>query len=166
MHSVWLLLGSNINPAENIPRAVRCIADQVHVKAASSVWESPPAGGTDQPDYWNAALLIETELSPAEVQRSLIRPIEDALGRKRSDNKFDARTIDIDLMLYDSMCGSFDGKPLPHPDILTRPYAAIPLAEVSPEFLHPTQGKTLREIALAIPGRNKMKKINSNILTD
>jgi 2-amino-4-hydroxy-6-hydroxymethyldihydropteridine diphosphokinase len=146
-HLAWLLLGSNIDPERNIPRAVAAIAAGEILLGASSVWQSPPADGSDQPDYWNAAVLIRTARSPAEIYSGLIAPIERALGRVRSADAFAPRTMDIDLELFDDRVEEFDGRRLPHPDILKRPYAALPLAELSPEKRHPETGEPLRAIA-------------------
>jgi 2-amino-4-hydroxy-6-hydroxymethyldihydropteridine diphosphokinase len=156
MHNAWLLLGSNIDPAHNLPRAAQCIAERTTLKAFSSVWQSPPADQSDQADYWNAALLVETEYSPDELLRCVIQPIEIDFGRERTENKSAPRSIDIDLMLFDSIVGTYAGKQLPHPDILLQAYAAVPLAEISPDMLHPTLGLSMREIANHSPNRSAL----------
>jgi 2-amino-4-hydroxy-6-hydroxymethyldihydropteridine diphosphokinase len=146
-HLAWLLLGSNIQPERNLPGAVAAIGRTESILAVSSVWQSPPADGSDQADYWNAAVQIRTAKSPAEIHSAVIGPIERLLGRLRSADKFAPRTIDIDLALYDDLAGEFSGRTLPHPDILQRAYAALPLAEISPEKLHPINGEPLKAIA-------------------
>jgi 2-amino-4-hydroxy-6-hydroxymethyldihydropteridine diphosphokinase len=145
--SAWLLLGSNIEPEHNLRRAVDLLAVRTTVAAVSSVWQSPPADGSDQPDYLNAAVEIRTPLSPEDLWAALIAPIEQELGRRRTADKSAPRTIDIDLMLYDDRVGEYSGRRLPHPDVLQRAYAALPLAEIAPEKIHPTSGQSLREIA-------------------
>jgi 2-amino-4-hydroxy-6-hydroxymethyldihydropteridine diphosphokinase len=146
-HLAWLALGSNIRPEENLPRAVAEIAKRAALIAVSSVWQSPPADGSDQPDYWNAAVLIRTASPPAEIYSDLIAPIEMALGRVRSRDSFAPRTMDIDLAMYDDLSGEFSGKKLPHPDVLQRAYVALPLAELSPGKIHPETGEPLQVIA-------------------
>lgn len=146
-HLAWLLLGSNLEPERNLLRAAAGIAERENVLAVSSVWQSPPADRSDQPDYWNAAVLIRTAKSPAEIYSSVIVPIEQSLGRTRSADKFASRTMDIDLALYDDRVEEFSGRRLPHPDILNRSYVALPLAEISPEKIHPETGEPLRVIA-------------------
>ena len=115
--------------------------------AVSSVWQSPPSDGSDQPDYLNAAILIRTAKSPAEIYTNVIAPIEQSLGRMRKADKFAPRTVDIDLAMYDDLVGEFCGRKLPDPDILTQSYVALPLAEISPEELHPETGEPLQVIA-------------------
>jgi 2-amino-4-hydroxy-6-hydroxymethyldihydropteridine diphosphokinase len=143
----WLLLGSNIDPAVHLAKAVEMLARRAAVEAVSSAWQSPPADGRSQPDYLNAAVLLRTGLSPEALAAGVIAPIENALGRKRTADKFAPRTIDIDLALYDDRQGIFAGGPLPHPDLLRRAYFALPLAEISPDKVHPATGETLRAIA-------------------
>jgi 2-amino-4-hydroxy-6-hydroxymethyldihydropteridine diphosphokinase len=145
--TAWLVLGSNIRPEDNLPRALDLLGEKVRVLAVSSVWQSPPADGSAQPDYWNAAVMIRTELSPEAVLATLIAPIERRLGRERTADRFAPRTIDIDLALYDDRAGTYSGKRLPHPDILSRAHAAAPLAEISPDKIHPETGEPLRAIA-------------------
>jgi len=146
-HLAWLLLGSNIRPERNLPRAVASIAKQETLLAVSSVWQSPPSDGSDQPDYLNAAILIRTAKSPAEIYTDVIAPIEQSLGRVRTADKFASRTVDIDLAMYDDSVEDFYGRKLPHPDILKRAYAALPLAEISPDKIHPETSEPLKNIA-------------------
>jgi 2-amino-4-hydroxy-6-hydroxymethyldihydropteridine diphosphokinase len=146
-HLAWLLLGSNIDPERNIPRAVASIAERETLVAVSSVWQSPPSDGSNQPEYWNAAVLIRTVKSPAEIHSGVIVPVEQSLGRVRSADPFAPRTMDIDLEMFDDRVEDFSGRRVPHPDILTRPYVALPLAEISPEKIHPETGEPLRVIA-------------------
>ena len=146
-HHAWLLLGSNIEPESNLSRAVEMLAKRTSLLVVSSAWQSPPADGSAQPDYLNAAVLIRTALSPGELLAAVISPIEQLLGRERSADKFAPRTIDIDLALYDDRTGEYSGKLIPHPDVVRRPHAALPLAEISPDKLHPVNGESLRAIA-------------------
>jgi 2-amino-4-hydroxy-6-hydroxymethyldihydropteridine diphosphokinase len=146
-HLAWLLLGSNIEPEKNLRRAVALIAERDTLMGVSSVWQSPPADGSDQPDYWNAAVLIRTAKSPAEIYTLLIAPIERTLGRVRSADAFGPRTMDIDLAMVDDRAEEYSGRRLPHPDILQRAYVALPLAELSPDKQHPETGEPLRVIA-------------------
>ena len=137
-------LGSNINPLENLPKAVRELARFGKVKDVSSVYESAPVGFLDQPNFLNAAVLFETWLPADHIKHSALNPIEQRLCRVRDPNNVNApRTIDLDLSLFIAPTQSlvFDK------DILTRAFVAIPLAEILPEFVHPQTGQTLAEIA-------------------
>lgn len=89
---------------------------------------------------------IETEIAPEDL-RSLLRRIEGVLGRVRSEDKYAARPIDLDLVLYDDLVIDGSNLRLPDPDLLTRAYLAVTVAELSPERRHPLTGETLAAIA-------------------
>lgn len=161
--SAWLILGSNIKPEVNLRQAVDLLGRQSCVAAVSSVWQSPPADGSDQPDYLNAAVMIRTDFSPEEVQSAVIAPIEKQLGRERSADKSAPRTIDIDLVMYEDRVGEYSGRHLPHPDILRQVYAAVPLAEISPDKIHPETGEPLRVIAARLRGETIRRREDLHI---
>ncbi len=155
LHRAYLSLGSNIEPEQNLPAAVRELAKHCRVVAVSQVWESAPFDGSDQSNYLNAAVLVETQLDAAEFHRQVIVAVETALGRVRHPGYKNApRTIDIDLSLFDQATLSLDHRRIPDPDIPQRPFVAVPLAELDPEYLHPAFGKPLREIA----GETRLKR--------
>jgi 2-amino-4-hydroxy-6-hydroxymethyldihydropteridine diphosphokinase len=137
-------LGSNVNPVENLKAAVRELGQYGTIKRASRAWESAPVGFLEQANFLNAAVLLETSLSPMELKESVLRPIERILHRLRDPQNINApRTIDLDLSLFLALseCLELDA------DILTRAFVAIPLAELLPKFVHPQTGQTLAEIA-------------------
>ncbi len=137
-------LGSNIDPVSNLQAAVRELQSGGNVKQASRVWESPPAGFLDQPNFLNAAVLLETPFSAAELKHNVLRRVELHLHRVRDPENINGpRTIDVDLSIFITPLKSeaFDA------DMLTRAFVAVPLAELFPEFVHPKTGQTLAEIA-------------------
>lgn len=146
-HCVWIALGSNIDPESNLPAAVDSLGLLGTIQKCSSIWQSRPVGDTDQDDFCNATVLLETELELYELRHSL-RMIEEQLGRVRDpDNKNAARTIDLDIVLFDELVVSTSEMTIPDPEIESRAFLAIPLAELSPELKHPHTGVELREIA-------------------
>ena len=147
LNQAYLLLGSNIEPARNLKYAVQHLARFGDVRALSAVWESHPAGFTSQPRFLNAAVLLETRLSAHELRNTVIATIEAALGRVRTANKNSPRTIDIDIMLFNRDVIEVGHRHIPDPEVRERPFAAIPLAEIAPGYVHPETGETLREIA-------------------
>jgi 2-amino-4-hydroxy-6-hydroxymethyldihydropteridine diphosphokinase len=151
-HRAWFSLGSNIDPERNLPRCVEMLARRVRLLGISSVWQSPPADGSPQPDYLNAVVLAATDFTPEQLLTEVIAPIENSLGRDRSGGKFSPRTIDIDLLLYDRRVGEYAGRRLPHPDILLRPFVALPLADLSPQETHPETGDSFSVIAARFSG--------------
>jgi 2-amino-4-hydroxy-6-hydroxymethyldihydropteridine diphosphokinase len=138
-------LGSNIEPERHLPAAVAALR-ALGAKAVSSVYQSPARGGRPQPDFLNAAVLLETQLEPAAL-KSALRGLEADLGRVRTDDKYAERTIDLDLLLLGDRSSVLDDLILPDPDLLTMPHLAIPAAEVAPTAIHPESGETLQAIA-------------------
>jgi len=143
----YLSLGSNIEPERNLAAAVGRLGHWGCIQAVSTVWESAPLGFADQPNFLNAALLLETGLSAQGLRQEAISSIETALGRVRTANKNAPRTIDIDIMLFNHDVLQVGQRRIPSPEVLERPFVAIPLAEIAPDYVHPEIGQTLRQIA-------------------
>ncbi|NLF76550.1 MAG: 2-amino-4-hydroxy-6-hydroxymethyldihydropteridine diphosphokinase [Chloroflexi bacterium] len=154
---VFITLGSNIDPHQNLRRAVQMIGQKFPIQAASRVYETAPidaAGNVDgsQAAFLNAAVLITTDKPPAEIKYKILRFLETMLGRVRTADKFAARTIDLDLALYGDRVIDSPRLVLPDPDILTRAHVALPLADLAPDFRHPVTGQTLAAIAASFAG--------------
>ncbi len=156
---VFLSLGSNIQPDHYLPEAASELQNLGQIAAVSHVWQSAPWGDPHQPDFCNAAVLLESSLLPDDLSEAC-RTIEDRLDRKRNPtNKNAARTIDIDISLFGEFVGQIQHREIPDPDILTRPFVAVPLAELDPGFVHPSDGRTLGEIAASLgPSGNLVKR--------
>ncbi len=143
----YLSLGSNIEPEQNLPAAVRALASFGRIVTVSNVWESAPLGSSGA-NFLNAAVLLETELSAAEIYQRAIPQVERQLGRVRDPHDKNApRTIDVDLSLFNHDVFEWAGHRIPDPDIMTRPFVAIPLAELDPDYVHPTEQRRLADIA-------------------
>ncbi len=138
VHLVYLGLGSNISPQRNIPRAIQLIKEAVQVITISKIWNTP-AVGTEGPNFLNAAIAVQTDLSPERLKSEVTRRIEDQLGRVRTEDKNAPRPIDIDILIYDHRL--FD------PQIWTLVHLAVPLAELVPSYIHPETGETLAQTA-------------------
>lgn len=148
MTKIFLSLGSNIRPAANLQSAVRLLAKLGDLVAVSSVWQSAPVGYAPQPDFFNAAVAMDGELSPEDIYRDWIDPIETQLARCRDPNNKNApRTIDVDLSIFGGEQIDVLGHSIPDPDLLTRAFVAVPLAELDGDFVLPTIGRSLRDIA-------------------
>jgi 2-amino-4-hydroxy-6-hydroxymethyldihydropteridine diphosphokinase len=142
----FISLGSNIAPLQHLPAAVEAVRRLGTIAGVSPAMESAAWGPAPQPDFVNAALLLRTSLTPAELHGQL-RLIEAALGRLRTSDKFAPRGIDLDLCLYGSSV--VEGPPvrLPDPAILERAYLCTTLAALAPDFPHPLTGEPLQAIA-------------------
>jgi 2-amino-4-hydroxy-6-hydroxymethyldihydropteridine diphosphokinase len=147
---VFVSLGSNIAPEKNLAQAVRLLRSICTIIAVSSVYRTAPQGFSDQPDFLNMAAQISTSLSPERLKSNVLDWIEHELGRKRDPlNKNAPRTIDLDISLWGDAVIEYGAKPwrVPDPDIVRFAHVAIPLAELAPDFVHPTEKVTLAEIA-------------------
>ena len=147
MNRVFISLGSNIGRESNLPAAVRLISRKCRLVAVSTVFETVPVGLQDQPDFFNAAVLVETALRPSELKERVLLPIERKLGRRRTDDKNAPRTIDLDLALFNDEILDYDGHHLPDPDILRFPHVTVPIADIAPALIHPETGEAMSAIA-------------------
>lgn len=148
MTQIFLSLGSNIDPERNIPRAVEIARELTTVVAVSSVWQSAAVGYAAQADFLNAAILVEDVVDPECVYKRWIPAIESRLKRRRDPaNKNAPRTIDVDLSLFGEIQAEVADHTIPDPDIVKRAFVAVPLAELSADFLHPVERRTLGAIA-------------------
>lgn len=137
-HKVCLLLGSNIEAEKNIPHALRLLRRIFPIEDVSGVWETPPIGG-EGPNFLNSAVLINTALDPRKLKERVLRPLEEQLGRVRSMDKYAPRTIDIDIVAWDSA--------ILDKDIWKYAYIAVPVAEVLPYQQYSETGEYLGQIA-------------------
>lgn len=152
MARVVLTLGSNIDKEHNLPAAVTLLAGRENVLAVSPVYETKPTGLLDQPNFFNAAILIETDQPPASLKDGLLSDIETILRRVRQADKNAPRTIDLDIALYADAVLDYtprDGRPrhIPDRDLLRFAHCALPVADLLPAARHPETGERLAEIA-------------------
>lgn len=144
-------IGSNIDPAENVQAAIRSLAQKTHLVGISMVYCTDALDRPEQPPYYNCVVEIETEAPPTEVKHGILRTIENNLGRKRTEDKYAPRTIDLDLIVYGDLTIDAEGIKLPDPEILERPFLAIPLFELAPDMVLAGYGLRIGEIAAKLP---------------
>lgn len=151
MARAFIGIGSNIEPAKNVRSAVLSLAQQSRVIGISMVYCTDALDRPEQPHYLNCVVEIDTEATPAEVKHGILRPIENSLGRKRSEDKFALRTIDLDLILYGDVAMDTEDIKLPDPDILERPFLAVPLFELAPDLVLAGYNLRISDIAAKLP---------------
>lgn len=135
-------IGSNLDdPAAQVRRALAALAAlaDTELLASSGLYRNPPMGPQDQPDYVNAVALLRTRLQPLPLLRELQR-LELAQGRARRVH-WGARTIDLDLLLYDQRIIDEAELTVPHPGLHERAFVLHPLAEIAPALHVPGKGK-------------------------
>ena len=137
-HKVYLSIGSNIGPEINLPKAIEMLAHYGDVQAVSEAWESQ-AVGSSGPNFLNASVELLTAIEPSQLKEQLARPIEEALGRVRTEDKNAPRPIDVDIMMV-------DGEPY-NVDRWDNAFVLLPIAELLPEGEHPVTHERLRDAA-------------------
>jgi len=143
---VYIGLGSNLgNKSKNIQNALDFIAniEGVNIKRLSSLYLTAPWGRTDQDDFINQVIEIETNLSALNLLHRL-QDIEIKLGRQRI-GKWGPRIIDLDVLLYGEETIHLEELQVPHPYLLERLFVLIPLAEIDAELEFP-DGTKIREV--------------------
>lgn len=149
-----LALGSNIRPEFYLPAATAELGRCGRLVGVSRVWQTSPVDGSGRPDFLNAAVLLETDLSAATLCCEVTRPIEAALGRVRDPGDSHApRTIDIDLALFDDDELVIEHRRVPDPQLLQRAFLAVPVAELRPGYLWPGTGRSLSQVAADLARR-------------
>ena len=141
MAIVYLGLGSNVNPRENLKLAVGELRTRFRVNQISPVYQST-ALGFDGDDFLNAVAEIETPLKPQQLCKELDE-IHERAGRVKHRGKLVSRTLDIDLLLYDQRV--LERPRLPRPDVLEYAFVLRPLADIAPDLRHPITGRSIRE---------------------
>jgi 2-amino-4-hydroxy-6-hydroxymethyldihydropteridine diphosphokinase len=137
-HVAYLNLGSNIEPEINLIKAVKLLHPYGEIQKVSSAWESKSVGAAG-PNYLNACVAFVSAFMPAELKERIIRPVEAQLGRKRGENKYVPRTIDIDIVLFDEK---------PYNDKFWKfGFVIVPFAEIYPEYQNPLTKESILQTA-------------------
>lgn len=146
-------LGSNLaGPRRQVNSGLRGLAalDRSRLVRCSSLYGSPPMGGLPQPDYVNAVAHIVTRLEAGELLERL-RALEHAHGRVRGEERWAARTLDLDLLLYGDARIHTAALQVPHPGLAERDFVLVPLREVAPALVVPGMGP-VEALARSCPG--------------
>jgi dihydroneopterin aldolase/2-amino-4-hydroxy-6-hydroxymethyldihydropteridine diphosphokinase len=137
-HLAYLSLGSNIQPEVNLVRAIQLLKRNGDIEKISNVWESKSVGA-EGPNYLNVCVSYVTLLTPTALKKQVLLPIEGELGRKRTENKFAPRTMDIDIVIFDD--DPCDDR------YWDQAFVIIPLAEIYPDYKNPLTHESLSETA-------------------
>lgn len=136
-------LGSNLDdPRAQLRRALQALTElpETQCAAHSSLYRSAPLGGFDQPDYLNAVAALDTRM-PASALLAALQAIEQRQGRVRGTQRWQSRTLDLDLLLYGDMQLRDAALTVPHPGISARAFVLYPLQEIAPGLIVPGLGE-------------------------
>lgn len=155
MNKAYIALGSNIEPRHfYLKEAVRQLAaDTVRLVRESSIYETDPVGYTDQSQFLNMVVEVDTELNPSQLLE-VCQSIERSLGRER-EIRWGPRTVDLDILLYNDEIVETKQLTVPHPRMHERGFVLVPLAEIAESFVHPIACKTINELLSLIPAAEK-----------
>ena len=143
METVYLLLGTNLGHREaHLQACLKRLSGIGTIQAISSIYETKAWGKTDEPDYLNQALSINTSSSPKDFIYQT-QAIEIDMGRVRHE-KWGTRIIDIDILFFGNRIIDSPKLQVPHPSLPVRRFALTALVEIAPEIIHPVLNKSVR----------------------
>ena len=142
----FIAVGANIDPERHILLAMDRLAEKAEVLATSTFYRTAPIGRPEQPEYLNGVWHIETARSARTLKFGILRAIETELGRTRGGDRYAARPIDLDLAVYGDSVINEPDLHIPDPDIVERPFVAVPLLELAPDLIMPNTGEPLASL--------------------
>lgn len=144
--NAYIAFGSNLNePLLQLQNAYQALSEseEVQIIEASSLYRTAPVGGPEgQGDFLNAVVSIHTRLSAQQLLK-VLHKIERAQGRERVI-RWDARTLDLDLLSYKTLVLESKRLILPHPRMLERAFVMVPFCELAPDWVHPVSKETAK----------------------
>lgn len=141
-------LGANLGDrVATLKSAVGALADAGRVRATSHLYETE-AVGPPQPSYLNAAVLLDSVLTPGQLLQQLLA-IEQAHGRERRE-RWGPRTLDLDILHSPDLVVSEPNLTLPHPELTRRAFALVPLLDVLPAAVEPLTHQAYADLARAL----------------
>jgi 2-amino-4-hydroxy-6-hydroxymethyldihydropteridine diphosphokinase len=152
---VYLGLGSNLGDRlNNLNLAIDFLKERMKVDKSSPLYDTAPVGETNQPRFLNMVLQVSTRLS-APTLLFMTKGIEAKLGRVPVDSP---RPIDIDILFYgDQTINTPPQLIVPHPRLVERAFVLVPLADIAPDFVHPVNKKTIKQLLAEVKGREDVK---------
>lgn len=160
MTLVALSLGSNLDQPESQVRQALNRIEQVFTNfRASPLYLTQPVGGPNQPDFVNACAVIETSLEPLGLL-TYFHKLEQEFGRVPAAERNQPRTLDIDLILYGNRVETDADLTIPHPRFHERRFVLEPLAQIAPQLVDPSSGKTIRQLLIECPDRHRVFRMD------
>lgn len=146
-----IALGSNLGDSPGILAAALQVLGAmpgIAMQKVSSWYRTKPVGGIPQPDYLNGCALLQVMIPPQQLLKTLLAT-EAKFGRVRRE-RWGARSIDLDLLLYDELILDTPQLQLPHPRMNERAFVLVPLAEIAPNWIEPVSGNAITQLVQAV----------------
>jgi len=158
MNKAYLLLGSNMgNSRQQLLAANKLVKKNIgRITRQSKLYVTAAWGNTNQPDFLNQVIVVETKLSATELIKAILS-VETDMGRIRT-TKNAPRIIDIDILFFNKDIINKKNLVVPHPEIQNRRFVLVPLNELSPAFVHPVLKKTIHQLLDSSPDKLDVKK--------
>lgn len=158
--NMYLSLGGNLGNTLEIFKNVYPILEKKigPILHFSSIYQTKAWGNTQQADFLNQVLELNTELNPQELIAQLLN-IESELGRVRKQ-QWEARIIDLDILFYGNQIIQESNLQIPHPFLPQRKFVLIPLAEIAPNLIHPILKKSIDNLVIDCPDSSEVKKLD------
>jgi 2-amino-4-hydroxy-6-hydroxymethyldihydropteridine diphosphokinase len=158
MNKTYLLLGSNMgNSQKQLSKSILLIEKQIgKLLRQSGLYSTAAWGNTNQPDFLNQVIMVETELSAIQTMQTILN-IEKKMGRLRTV-KNAPRIIDIDILFFNKEIIEREYLNIPHPQIQNRRFVLVPLNQLSPNLKHPVLKKTVHQLLIHCPDKLNVKK--------
>lgn len=144
MPTAYISIGSNIDKESHIPSSLKALEQEFGVLELSSIYETEPVGFVGD-SFYNLIVRFESTLSAKEIAK-ILRQIELDHGRARESQKFSARTLDLDLILFGDQIINDGRLQIPRDEIERYAFVLEPLAEIAGNEKHPISGKTYTEL--------------------
>lgn len=150
MSRAYLSLGSNLEPERHLAAALAALRGRYGELVVSPTYRTT-AVGFEGPDFLNLAVGLDTDEDPLALD-AWLHALEDAQGRRRDLPRFSSRTLDVDLLLYaDRVLKGPGHLELPRPELVTQAFVLKPMADIAPDLMHPTLGRTLAQLWAEFP---------------